>query len=731
MQRPSTRLLGIFLAALTLPGAASAFEGRVTLAGSSEGVVGAEVSVLGSNRVEITDADGRFRWEPSPAPPFQVLVVLPGGRYMKPVLVEKLTEAGTVPIEVSPLASETVAVTGAAPTIESAPVSGTTIVPKTDIEVRQPANLMQALESVPGVSQVSEGQAAVPAVRGLARGRTLILIDGARVGSERRVGPSATYLDPFTLDAVEVSRGPGSVAYGSDALGGVISARTRGVALGAPLRVAGSGTVSVGTPGGRGGVEVSGNLGKDGGFVALGHYRGYGDYDSPDGEVLNSGWSDSGVLLRADYRVGPGVMTGSWQGDWGRDIERPRNNSSTVRFYYPEENSSRFTLGWETEPFAGFSRMGVTAFLGSYSQITDQDRFATPTTPRSIERADVSADDYEARAWVERYIGPTRMEFGLHANGRFDLHALDVSLVYDDPGNPITNVNVSVDDARKNDFAAYLSADVPLASKLLLSAGARGDAVSTKNTGGYFGNRSTSNGAFSGFLALTAGSFCGFSTTAQVARGFRDPTLSDRYFRGPSGRGFITGNPDLEPETSLQVDLALHYSGPWYRISAYGYQYEIDDLIERYQTTPDNFFFRNRGEARLRGVELEASAELPGGFSLGLAAQYERGVTVDDDLPLDDVPPPSIVLQARKGFRGAFAQMRVGAYMRDDDPGPTEIETPGYAIVDLGGGWYATPWLELQVYVRNLLDQPYLSSPDPRAVPAPGISAAFTAFLRL
>lgn len=737
MRRPAGRLrrdalAPVLLSVLLLPaGVGLAFEGRVTLAGSSAPVAGAEVSVLGTNRVERTDADGRFRWEPTPRAPFEVLVVLPGGRYMKPVLIESLPQSGPVSIEVSPLASETVAVTGAAPTIESAPVSGTTIVPKSDIEVRQPENLTQALESVAGVSQVSEGQAAVPAVRGLARGRTLILIDGARVSSERRVGPSATFLDPFTLDAVEVSRGPSSVAYGSDALGGVISARTRDVAPGSPIRVLGSGAISVGTPGGRGGVEVSGGLGKDGAFLALGHYRGYGDYDSPDGEVFNSGWSDSGVLLRADHRVGPGMLSAGWQGDWGRDIGRPRNDSSTVRFYYPEEDSSRFTLAWEAEPFAGFSRMGVLAFLGSYSQITDQDRFATPTTPRSIERADVSARDFEARAYAERYFGSTRLEFGLHANGRFDLHALDVSLVYTEPNDPVENVNVSVDDADKTDLAAYLAADVPLTSKLLLSAGARGDAVSTENKGGYFGDRSTSNGAFSGFLALTAGTFGGFSTTAQIARGFRDPTLSDRYFRGPSGRGFITGNPDLEPETSLQVDLALRYSGPWYRVAVYGYQYEIENLIERYEDTPDNFFFRNRGEARLRGVELEVSADLPGGFTLGLAAQFERGVTLDDDAPLDDIPPESIVLQARKSFRSAFAQLRVGAYANDDNPGPTERDTPGYAIVDLGGGWYVTPWLELQAYVRNLLDQKYLASPDARAVLAPGISATFTAFIRL
>jgi hemoglobin/transferrin/lactoferrin receptor protein len=162
-------------------------------------------------------------------------------------------------IEVAPLAEESVTVTaGAAPTIESSPVAGTTIVPRADIESRQPLNLTQSLENVAGISKVSEGQAAVPAIRGLARGRSLILIDGARVSTERRVGAGASYLDPFVLDAVEVSRGAGSVGYGSDAFGGVISARTRGVVPGAGFGVAATGGYSVGTPGGRAGAEVSG-----------------------------------------------------------------------------------------------------------------------------------------------------------------------------------------------------------------------------------------------------------------------------------------------------------------------------------------------------------------------------------------------------------------------------------------------------------------------------------------
>ena len=95
--------------------------------------------------------------------------------------------------------------------------------------------------------------------------------------------------------------------------------------------------------------------------------------------------------------------------------------------------------------------------------------------------------------------------------------------------------NVSIDNAHRTDLGAYVQADVPVAKQVRLSGGLRGDQVTTENTGGFFGDRSTDNGAFSGFAAATVGPFTGLSFTAQVSRGFRDPTLSDRYYRGPIG----------------------------------------------------------------------------------------------------------------------------------------------------------------------------------------------------
>jgi outer membrane receptor protein involved in Fe transport len=651
---------------------------------------------------------------------------------MKPVLIEQMDTSGVVTITVEPILSEAVVVSGSAPGIESTPAAGTTTLSASEIGVRQPSNLMQALENVAGVNQVSEGQAAVPAVRGLSGGRTLILIDGARVTSERRVGPSATFLDPATLESVDVARGPGSVAYGSDAFGGVISVRTRRVAPGTPWAARATGMLGgAGQPEYRASMELSKGL-ERGGVLFAAHTREADDWESPQGPVFNSGYSDHGLLARADHEAGPGTLGVGWQGDFGRDIERPRNNSTAVRFYYPNEDSHRFTASYDLRDVGGLQRVGFNGFLGTYDQTTDQDRFATATTGRSIERAIVSANDFHVRGFGERLAGRARLEFGLDLNGRFDLNAIEQRVAYDLGGNVASDASsVAIDNANRLDTGFYASVDTAVATRLTVAGGLRGDYVTTENTGGYFGDRSTSNGAASGFFAVTVGSFRGVSVTGQVARGFRDPTLSDRYFRGPTGRGFITGNPDLEPETSLQYDLALRYAAPRFRVAGFYYHYDIHDLIERYQTTTDFFFFRNSGEARVEGFEVESQADLGRAFTLDLAFQVADGILTASGAHLDGIAPVTFSAQLRRQFgERAFAQVRTAFYSDDEEPGPTERAVPGYTMLDLSGGYTIARPLELRVIARNMLNQEYFASQDTRAVLAPGRSVAVVAAVK-
>ena len=691
----------------------------------------ATVSILGRPGEAITDADGRFEWQPDPPTPFEILVIDKAGTYARPVIIERVDPGQELTVTIAPLLSESVTVTGSAPSIEATPAAGTTSVSGRDVAVRQPTNLMQAIENVAGVNQVSEGQAAVPAIRGLARGRTLILIDGARVSSERRAGPSATFLDPSLVEGVDVARGPGSVAYGSDAFGGVISVRTRRVTPGSPWAARFSGTLGAGVPDRRGSVEVSKGL-PDGGFLIAAHARAADDWDSPSGNVFNSGFADQGFMVRAEHKAGAGTLSAGWQSDFGRDIERPRNNSRTIRFFYPTEDSHRFTAGYEARLVGGFQRLGVTSFIGSHTQVTDQDRFATATTGRSIERADVAARDFQVRGFGERLFGKSRLEIGLDVNGRFGLNALDDLITFNLAGDVVsTRPNVSVDSASRTDAGAYVSIDSAVSSRLVVGAGVRADYVTTKNEGGYFGDRSTGHGSFSGFASATLGSFKGFSLTGQVARGFRDPVLSDRYYRGPTGRGFITGNPDLDPETSIQGDVALRYLAPRLRLATFYYDYRIHDLIERYSTATDFFLFRNRGTARIRGFEVEGQADLGAGVSLELATQVADGRAIDGNAYLDDLSPINLSVVLRKQFgERAFGQVRAASFSDDNHFGPTERAVPGYTLLDIAAGLQVAKPLELRIQARNLLDQEYFASQDVRAVSAPGRSASLVATVK-
>ena len=104
------RLCSVTLMLFALAAPAAAWEARLVLA-TGQPVVGATVVILGRTGEAVTDADGRFQWQPDPSPPFEMLVVLHDGTYMKPVTIERLA-GGPIDVTVHPLVSEAVTVTG-------------------------------------------------------------------------------------------------------------------------------------------------------------------------------------------------------------------------------------------------------------------------------------------------------------------------------------------------------------------------------------------------------------------------------------------------------------------------------------------------------------------------------------------------------------------------------------------------------------------------------------------
>lgn len=716
----AARLLAFLAFPFLGPAAAAAFEGRVVREADGEPVAGAIVQILGVPGSVTTDSDGRFTWQPDPAPPFSVLVVLPGDRYTAPVLVSGL-EAPLVEIRVAPLSiAESVTITaGAVPHTDATPGAAAAVISGEAIRTRQAPRLADVLEAVPGGARSSDLHAGVPSLRGLSRGRTVLLLDGARITTERRAGASGSFLDPFFLEAVEVVRGPSSVAYGSDAFGGVIHARTRRPVPNAPFAARARATLGAGLPESSFGAEVSGSA-FGAGLLAAGRRRVFSEYRSPEGVVPGSGAEDYGFLLRGEREVRGGLLEFGLQVDAGRRIGRPRRTSSFTS--YPEEDSTRLSADYRFAPRWGFARLDASVFLGAHRLLTRRDAEGTALN------SEVSARDSMFRLSGVRPLGRGRIELGAELLRRFGLGA-DTHL----EGVPdllltdlFENLGSRLDGAARSEASVYGLAEAPLAERVSGSVGARISGIAARS-GRTFGRPalSESHRAFSGFAALRADLFRGATLAGQVSRGFRDPTLSDRYFAGLSGRGVVIGNPDLRPEKSLQADGSLRFGSGRVHYGLYGFRYRITDLIERFEDplAPDLYFFRNRGEARISGAEFEMQFGAVGDpFSLDLAAGLARGVA-EDGRPLADIPSANMRIGLRRRFRErGFAELVLLAFAGDRRPGPTETTTDAYARLDAAVGVPLAGGAELRLSGRNLLDQAYPISADSRAVLAPGRS---------
>ena len=649
-------------------------------------MAGAQISIVQQSGSARTDAEGRFSIVPDPKLPATLIVVGSRGEIFPPLYVQSLEAE----LRIEPAYRETVTVTtGVAPNIEGTPAAAPVVVGAEEIEQRKPAHVAEAIEATPGVSLRGEGPPAVPVVRGLAGGRTLLLIDDARIVAERRAGPSATFVDPVSLGSIEVSRGPGSVAYGSDAIGGVVHLRPRDPIPGSADFRYDVWSSFGGAPAQSAAAEGSADA-FGGAVLASVHARSAGDaYDANGDRIVNSQYRDRGALLRFVRDTPWGRLRTGVMASLARDVGAPASTGDITS--YPHERALLGTFALDT------STLAVRGSLGGYSITTTRER------PTGLESTAVKARDASVRLSHERRRERARLVSGIDFVTRFNLRA-----------------SGSIEDADRHDAGAFLSWDGRLTDVVQVAGGARVDAIATRNRGGYFGDRETDDTALSGFGAATVGPFHGVTATLQVASGYREPVLSDRYFRGVSGRGFITGNPDLEPERSLQFDGGLRWTRGRSRVALFLYDYTIRNLVERYRQDRD-FFFRNQGEAELRGIEAEVGTRLFEHLEVQLGAAVARGET-ETGTALDDIAPPTLHTSLRWAAPRASAFLTVSSYARDDRPGPVEVERPGYVDIDAGTGFRVSPWLELRVVVHNVTNVQRYGSTDETAAFAPGRS---------
>ena len=169
----------------------------------------------------------------------------------------------------------------------------------------------EALRGLPGVliQKTAPGQSS-PFIRGWTAYHNLMLIDGIRVNhSAMRAGPNQYWstIDPYTMDRLELVRGPHSVLFGSDAVGGtvnVITPRRICYSTGRDFDVRVYGRAASAERSGAGRIEVDGNYGRRFGWFGGFTGRTFGDIQSGAGRLPETGgWHEAAGDLRFDWQA--------------------------------------------------------------------------------------------------------------------------------------------------------------------------------------------------------------------------------------------------------------------------------------------------------------------------------------------------------------------------------------------------------------------------------------------
>lgn len=603
-----------------------------------------------------------------------------------------------------------------------------------------------------------------PFIRGLTGNQVLLIVDGVRVNdSTTRFGPnqSLNTIDPLIVERVEVLRGPASVLYGSDAIGGVVLIWTksrRPGARGGPLGVAADVDLvgDSATEGGRGAIGLS-HASDDFGTLFIGGGQVWNDLRTGGGsEVPFTGFNGNSLFgseeialddehtLRATARV-------------DRTFNVPRTDKMIVGFGQTQPSSQRFLFALQDRRAYGvtyddaasnpvYDHMQVRFSYNTYEERRDRIKNSTPpSTTNRLEQDEVTTISLGAD-W-KRALGESQLlTWGLDVyRDQVDSTRTDVDLT---TGSGTIKDGQFAPDARYTSVGVFLQDEILAFDPVDVTAGLR---YSYFDFGfDPFGGGPRESGTFdalTGSLQVAGNVTEQNRLSASVAQGFRAPNLDDLAKNGSFGGGTELANPNLDPEKSLTAELAWELSRESTRFGLAGWWTDISDLITRRLVDPggpgagDETFLRdNAGSATLFGVDGRLDQRLGGAdspFGLDAVVSYTFGQQFDDAVdpntgkkPLDDVPfrriPPvhgQVGLtwdSPAERFLDAIGWARVETVFAgpQDRLHPQDVSDPRIDPSGTGGWWIVNldvggPFGEAQrgsswsVGLHNLFDQSY------------------------
>ena len=727
--------------------------GRVLDAGSGQPIEGAQVVVIGTTLHAFSGPDGRFAIADAPTGSVRLLVQRIGYTRREFVVQDRAgVEFRIEPARhdygpdlvriVEPVGLERVVVTATRrdTRLLDSPLSAS-IVDEDELRREHDVSLGQMLaRRVPGVRSLSTGeQTGKPVVRGLAGARVLVLDDGLRLEDYSWSEEDAPSLDARLVDRVEVNRGPASVLYGSDAIGGVINAvardlpdaRGRGSFTRGEVELYGaSNNAEVGTA--LVGEHARGALGMRGAVVArIGQ-----DVHTPAGEIRNTGFGavsgEAAVGLRSRTGSRAELRYARYGGEFklleangpppGEEAEeegperkmsddRIQLTASTVRGRATYEAKAQWQRHWLAElsdDLSGGQKIETIVFDLLLNTLT----------------TDLMAHHSLLGGGVNGTVGVSGLYQNNDSRGRIAL----------------------VPDARTTGAAAFAFERLSLGDRWNALAGARVDRRgidADANASLALSRQTRDYTTVTGDVGLVFEPVSALAFAANVGRAWRAPNLFELFANGPrlGEARYDIGRSDLRPETSLNVDGSVRWQlFGGLRGELTGFRNVVDDFI--YVAPTDEFrspspesslmlrvYRYGQAPAELLGGEALVEAE-PIGPRLLLRARYDavRGRDRDTHVKLPLMPPPRAGLEGElratparwvrraylsaEGERVAAAHETVTAEPASGSSSAYGLDTPAYTLLHLGAGVERTVGrhaLRLDLRVRNATDARYRS----------------------
>jgi len=708
--------------------------GTVTLAENGGPVDGALILVMGTGAFTFTD-DGAFEFTNVPAGTYDVIAQreqLTAG-FQSVTIDAGETAAVDFELSLSPVREEVTvtasATVGAAATLQA--FNAVSTVDSFEIAREAPNTIGEALEHEPGIANRSFGPGASrPVIRGFGGDRVLIIEDGLPTGDLSATSDHhGMTVDPNSAERIEIVRGPATLLYGSSVVGGLINIITPHAAyrnLLTPPESYGESLID-GTRAQLGADTGSANR-QAGTYANLQHAQGNmlywasgakrrtGDYETPEGPVFNTAADLANARTGLGYfgdrafaslsltfensRFGlpfedifhsHGQDDGGGHGhSHGHDEEEAAGNEDDAAIDLTSRRRvGRFDLGLRNlnNDFLQGVRTGFHVI-----DVTD-DHVDTIGGPDSIDSRISNRNFIKRTLFYQRQLGRFTGRFGTELKFR-DFQA--------------TGAEALAPRTDQSTLSAFGYEEVSFGRFRLQFAG-RAERNDYKTAGRASPpgqeddhqddahHRRPPDPRDRQFLGVSAsvglhadlGAATAFVTN--LTRSHRVPALQELYNFGPHLGNFEVGDPDLEAETTLGLDLSLRQQSGRLGTDLSFYVYDIENFVCGNHTTEVVNSLRVldiiQGDSRFVGFDARGSVRLGGQTWASLGIGYVNATLTSTNEAVPRIPPLRATLSVDIPY-GAFTvspelmfAARQGRVFRD------ETTTPGYAVLNLDASY--------------------------------------------